>query len=167
MKANQKYSVSATLRAMNKGDSFILPFDQNPVTAHVAARQLHAGVAVRKEAKGFRVFLTTPVPNGTEKVTYKIDKNVKLPESNRGRPTLVAAAAKAAKQNKNKKNTPVAKKSAPVKTAKKSAPVAKKVVVKTPAKRTAKPAKKANAPKPGKVVLGGKRVIAPAPPFAS
>lgn len=155
MKANQKYSVSATLRAMNKGDSFILPFTENPVTAHVAARQLHASVAVRKENKGFRVFLTAPVPNGTEKVTYKIDKGVKLPESNRGRPTLIAASAKAAKLAK--KGGKVAK--TPAKATKKAAP----------AKRPTKPAKVAKSAKPGKVkmaIVGGKRTVAPAPPFA-
>ena len=158
IKANQKYSVSATLRAMNKGDSFVLPFDQNPVTAHVAARQLKAGVAVRKETKGFRVYLTTPATNGTEKVIYKIDKGVKLPESNRGRPTLIASAAKLAK-----KGSKVAK--TPAKPTKKTA----KVVAKTAKRAVKAPAKKASVAKPTKPkreMLGGKSVIAPPPPFA-
>lgn len=154
MKANQKYSITATLRTLSKGDGFLLPFTENPVTAHVAARQLGASVRVSKGAKGYSVMLTGMPKDRIEKIAYPIIKGMKLPESNRGRPTLIAAAAKAAK-SKGKKAAPKASK-AP---AKKSAPA--KATKRPAAKKVAKAAKVA----PKRVNLGGKSVIAPAAPF--
>lgn len=173
MSAN-KYSISATLRLMKKGDSFILPFDQNSVAAHVAARQLGASVSVRKGAKGYQIFLTSPVAAKDKKEPYKIITGAKMPETKQGRPTLIAAAAKA-KANKGKANKPAAKPAKKatkaVKTPAKKAP-AKKAAKAAPAKANkpkpaAKKAAKVAAPnKPARVLLGGKQVIAPAPPFA-
>lgn len=170
-----KYSVSATLRAASKGDSFVIPFEHstNGGIAHIASRQINKSVtgkevstvSVHKEAKGYRVIVNESLPKGTQKLTYKLEKGFKLPEgSRRGRPTLVAAAAKAAK-SKGKANKPAAK---VVKTPAKKAPAKKAAPAKAnkPKAKATKKAAKVAAPTNKRVMLGGKKVIAPAPPFA-
>jgi len=167
-----KYSLAATLRKMGEGHSFVLPENIALASLYVGANQVGAKIRVGSDAAGNRrCVCVEPAANG-EKGTYPIDKNVKVLESKRGRKidpdsarqlAMAGKPAKASKKAAPAKAAKLAKKPAKATPAKKAAPVKK-----APAKaKASKPAAKKTAPigKPAKVMLGGKKVVAPALPF--
>lgn len=73
-----------TIRKMKLGDSFLYAGTQ--IQAHTSARQTGAKVVTRLEPSGaFRVWLTRKPFGKRFAPMYKIDKNIPMPLTGRGR----------------------------------------------------------------------------------
>jgi len=121
-----KFSISATLRLMRKGQSFVVPVNGQKIAniyamAHTGAKQMDATVSARHEThKGgkefVRVFLTEEPSKGNAKIPYPIESGIKMAAAKSGRPVGSTNKPKKAAESKAKAAKPVAKKN--VKTAK-------------------------------------------------